>query len=334
MGGQKAPMPYQNQHNPAIDNATANSINQNTAHTGALYDYSKPLYESAYNTAANNPGNAIAQAGAMQASQWGQQAGQGMMDRGKQFFGMEPGIIQQGWDPQGANMNWGMGQVEGAADVNAAQSGVAGSPFAGGMHNDAVANFMRQWQAGAQDRQGTAINQLNQVDSLGRDSTGQGLSTYTNASLLPQAEANDQNNQKLAALSALVQGLSGITSSSQGNVSGGTGYLNSSTNQNNAATNAVQANNATTQAMLGALGQAAGIGAMFIPGVGKSDRRLKENIVKVGELANGIAVYTYNFIGKKVREMGVMAQEVLPVMPEAVIVGDDGFYQVNYGMLL
>ena len=264
-GGQKAPMPYQPAHSAEIDSATAGSINQNTAHTGALYDYAKPLYESAYNTARNNPGNDIAQRGAMQASQWGQQAGQGMIERGNQFFGMEPGIIQTGWDPQSANMNWGLGQIEGAANVHAAQSGTAGSPFAGGMQNDAVADFMRQWQAGAQGRQGAAVDQLSKVDSLGRDSTGQGLSTYTNASLLPQAEANDQNNQTMQALNALVSGLGGITSSSQGNVSGGTNYLQAGTGAANAGANVAQANNATTQALYSTLGQVAGIGASFIP---------------------------------------------------------------------
>ena len=330
MGGQKAPMPYQPAHSAAIDDATAAGINMNNAHTGALYDYAKPLYESAYDTARNNPGNARATAGANWAADAGQAAGRGMIDRGNQFFGMEPGIIQTGWDPQSANYNWGMGQVTGAADVQAAQSGTAGSPFAGGIHNDAVANFMRQWQAGAQDRQGNAMGQLSQADSLGRDSTGQGLSTFTNAALLPQAAANDQNAQTMQALNALVSGLSGITSSSQGNVSSGTNYLNAGTNASNAATETVKANNATSQAMWGALGQAAGVAGAFAM---KSDRRLKENIVKVGEMANGIGIYTYNFIGQERTEMGVIAQEAMLIRPDAVLMGDDGFYRVDYGKL-
>ena len=77
----------------------------------------------------------------------------------------------------------------------------------------------------------------------------------------------------------------------------------------------------------------AGAGASFIPGFGKSDRRLKENIVKVGEMANGIGIYIYNFIGQSHTEMGVIAQEVLPIRPDAVRVGSDGFYRVNYAKL-
>lgn len=260
MGGQKAPMPYQPSHSAAVDDGLARGIDMNNAHTSQLYDYAKPLYESAYDTARNNPGNARATAGANWAADAGQAAGQGMINRGNQFFGMEPGIIQTGWDPQSANYNWGLGQTTGAADVQAAQSGTAGSPFAGGIHNDAVANFMRQWQAGAQERQGAAVNQLSQVDSLGRDSTGQGLATFTNAALLPQAAANDQNAQTMQALNALVNGLSGITSSSQGNVSSGLGYLNAGTNATQAAGQAVAQNNAASPwgALLGSVGQLAG----------------------------------------------------------------------------
>lgn len=260
MGGQKAPMPYQPSHSAAVDDGLARGIDMNNAHTSALYDYAKPLYQSAYDTARNNPGNARAAAGANWAADAGQAAGQGMIDRGNQFYGMEPGIIQTGWDPQSANYNWGLGQTTGAADVQAAQSGTAGSPFAGGIHNDAVANFMRQWQAGAQERQGAALGQLSQADSLGRDSTGQGLATFTNAALLPQAAANDQNAQTMQALNALVNGLSGITSSSQGNVSSGLDYLNAGTNATQVAAKAVEQNNAASPwgALIGSVGQLAG----------------------------------------------------------------------------
>ena len=78
--------------------------------------------------------------------------------------------------------------------------------------------------------------------------------------------------------------------------------------------------------MLGAVGGAA---------ISKySDIRLKENIVRVGELPSGLAVYEFNFIGRDERERGVIAQEVMHVIPEAVIVDhDSGYLMVDYGML-
>lgn len=63
----------------------------------------------------------------------------------------------------------------------------------------------------------------------------------------------------------------------------------------------------------------------------RSDRRLKTRVVRVGTHHLGIGVYDYDIDGR--RERGVMAQEVLPVLPEAVTIGDDGFLRVNYGML-
>lgn len=62
-----------------------------------------------------------------------------------------------------------------------------------------------------------------------------------------------------------------------------------------------------------------------------SDRRLKSNIEHVGTHPLGIGIYEYDIFGN--RERGVMADEVLRVMPNAVSVHPSGFMQVDYGML-
>jgi hypothetical protein len=62
-----------------------------------------------------------------------------------------------------------------------------------------------------------------------------------------------------------------------------------------------------------------------------SDRRLKSNIEQVGTHPLGIGIYEYDIFGN--RERGVMADEVLNVMPNAVSVHPSGFMQVDYGML-
>lgn len=64
-----------------------------------------------------------------------------------------------------------------------------------------------------------------------------------------------------------------------------------------------------------------------------SDRRLKTDIEKVGELPSGIPVYSFRFISGVIEHVGVMADEVLRVIPEAVSKGKDGYYRVAYGML-
>jgi len=84
-------------------------------------------------------------------------------------------------------------------------------------------------------------------------------------------------------------------------------------------------NNATTQGLFSALGSAAMLAPKF------SDRRLKSNIVQVGMHPLGIGIYEYDIFGK--RERGVMADEVLKVMPDAIMPHQSGYMMVNYGKL-
>jgi hypothetical protein len=82
---------------------------------------------------------------------------------------------------------------------------------------------------------------------------------------------------------------------------------------------------------IGTMGTMAGIGGMGLEGALMfSDRRLKSNIVKVGDHPRGFAIYEYDIFGR--RERGVMADEVEKVIPDAV--HDIGGYQaVDYSML-
>jgi hypothetical protein len=62
-----------------------------------------------------------------------------------------------------------------------------------------------------------------------------------------------------------------------------------------------------------------------------SDRRLKSNIVRLGTHPIGIGIYEYDIFGG--RQIGVMAQELLEVMPEAVHQHPSGYLMVDYGRL-
>lgn len=64
-----------------------------------------------------------------------------------------------------------------------------------------------------------------------------------------------------------------------------------------------------------------------------SDRRLKTDIEQIGALANGLRVYAYRYLWSTIRHVGVMAQEVLWVKPEAVVRMDNGYLAVDYGKL-
>lgn len=61
-----------------------------------------------------------------------------------------------------------------------------------------------------------------------------------------------------------------------------------------------------------------------------SDARLKENIKPVGKLDNGLTVYCFNFLGSATRQLGLLAQEVAELHPEAVFEDADGYLSVDY----
>lgn len=63
-----------------------------------------------------------------------------------------------------------------------------------------------------------------------------------------------------------------------------------------------------------------------------SDRRLKRNIIRIGTHALGIGLYMWEYLWGEHAE-GVMADEVLTVMPEAVLQHPSGYMMVDYGAL-
>ena len=64
-----------------------------------------------------------------------------------------------------------------------------------------------------------------------------------------------------------------------------------------------------------------------------SDRRLKADIVQVGLLRTGIPLYRFRYLWSEEVHVGVMAQDVLPIVPEAVTTDAAGFMRVNYARL-
>lgn len=65
----------------------------------------------------------------------------------------------------------------------------------------------------------------------------------------------------------------------------------------------------------------------------RSDVALKHSIVQLGYLANGLGYYRFSYLGSTKAYVGVMAQEVERVMPEAVMRGSDGYLRVYYDKL-
>lgn len=64
-----------------------------------------------------------------------------------------------------------------------------------------------------------------------------------------------------------------------------------------------------------------------------SDRRLKHDIRKVGTLDNGLNVYAYKLMHSRPTQIGLMADEVADVNPDAVV-DVNGIKMVNYDMAI
>jgi hypothetical protein len=64
-----------------------------------------------------------------------------------------------------------------------------------------------------------------------------------------------------------------------------------------------------------------------------SDIRLKHDIELLGRLDNGLGFYRFAYNGSDQRYVGVMAQEVEAIRPDAVVRGRDGYLRVSYARL-
>jgi hypothetical protein len=65
----------------------------------------------------------------------------------------------------------------------------------------------------------------------------------------------------------------------------------------------------------------------------RSDIALKHDVVLLGHLDNGLGYYRFSYHGSDKAYVGVMAQEVQAVMPDAVTRGGDGYLRVHYDRL-
>lgn len=65
----------------------------------------------------------------------------------------------------------------------------------------------------------------------------------------------------------------------------------------------------------------------------RSDIALKHDVVLLGHLDNGLGYYRFAYLGSDKAYVGVMAQEVQSVAPDAVTRGGDGYLRVHYERL-
>lgn len=156
-------------------------------------------------------------------------------------------------------------------------------------------------------------------------------SMYLSGNAQAESESLAERNQPINEISALMSGSQVATptfgSTPQTSVAGTdvAGITqNAYLDQNQQAQQSVAANNA----MMGGLFSLAGTGATAA--IKYSDRDMKTDIDKVGELDNGLPVYSYRYKDGGPKEIGVMAQDVEKKNPEAVMGDLFGRKMVDY----
>jgi hypothetical protein len=91
------------------------------------------------------------------------------------------------------------------------------------------------------------------------------------------------------------------------------------------------------QAATAAASAAAGTPGAAPPPLGgpaaPSDKRLKRNISYLTTTQSNIKLYSFQYIWSDQIYVGVMAQDLMETHPEALSIGTDGFYRVNYSLL-
>lgn len=154
--------------------------------------------------------------------------------------------------------------------------------------------------------------------------------SYLDAYKTAEASSLTERNQPINEITALMSGSQVSNPAYQSTPSVGvapTDYIGAqqqSLNQQNIGYNA------KVQNQQGLMSGLFGLGKTALGGWMMSDRRLKEDIRKVGKLDNGLPIYSFKYKDGGLMQLGLMAQDVEKEVPDAVAETDGGYKAVNY----
>jgi hypothetical protein len=184
-----------------------------------------------------------------------------------------------------------------------------------GARQEAVGETNTQGQF-ANDAQAQQYAQALNNSQFGNQARSQGLTEQTQLQTLPLNELNALRSQSQVQMPTFSQ-----VPTSQVQPTNVSGNVWNAYNAN------VANSNNFMNGLFGIAGAVASNPAVF------SDRRLKRNIVRVGQTLGGLALYEFEYLWSKVRHIGVMAQEALTKQPAAVVVHPSGYLMVDYSVV-
>lgn len=212
-----------------------------------------------------------------------------------------------------------------AQGIAAGQEALAQAPVIANLQNQGYQNALQTAQQQFQTLPMNAAYQLGNLGVAGQNAALQGAQAQIGAGGLYQ---NTQQAQDQAAYQQFLQqqGYPFQTTQWLAGVAGGLGPLLGSTTtgqgQSQGQTTAPPPN--LWNSIIGAAGTLGGAAIMA------SDRRVKENIKRIGKLNDGQIIYRYNYKGDPQTQIGLIAQEVEKNHPDAVHDIGDGLKGVDY----
>jgi Protein of unknown function (DUF3300)/Chaperone of endosialidase len=241
-----------------------------------------------------------------------------------------------------SNVNWAHNPAHRGA-VPYRDAGVAqrfGNPAQSAARDDfrGKANAGRQ-QLGTQQGKIDAANKSGQRAAAKTGAGGKQAANQKNSAGSKKAAAKKQAGAKQAAHSKQAAGTKQASRTKQAaGTKQGAGTKHAAGSKQGAGerqvarnTGAHQHTAARSNAGTHSRAQSAGSGARG--GGRRSDVRLKHDLALLGRLDNGIGFYRFSYNGSDKAHVGVIAQEVQTVMPQAVARDRDGYLRVFYNKL-
>ena len=188
------------------------------------------------------------------------------------------------------------------------------------LQNQGLGVGSEAYQRAMTDLQNTQNEAINQA---AYNSVSAGQSAFSNSLSNSIAAANFSNNARMLPVSEILSLIS--TSPSSADIARQQYDLMSNAFSNQAQLQR-QYDSDQASRLMNTAKTAASIASMM------SDVRFKVNLQKVGKLNNGLDVYLFNYKNDKTPRIGLIAQEVRKVKPEAVIEDKSGFLYVNYAL--
>jgi len=259
---------------------------------------------------------------------FGQALNAGQFGNTAQLAGFGAGLQNQQAANQAIAQNFGQGTAAQQLANQAIGQNFGQGTAAQQMQNAAIGQNFGQGQTAAQANNAMVAQQANQ-----NLQQGQFANTAQQQALAQALQQRQMPINEIAALTSQSQIQNPQFGAYQGSNIAPAPIANAAAQTAAYNQNLYNQQTASANANMGGLFGLGGAALSNIPAITSlfSDIRLKSNIERIGTHKTGLGIYAYDIFGH--REVGVMAQEAMILMPDAVSQHSSGYLMVNYGRL-